>query len=1502
MEQNYPLTKQQEGLWVEWRLHPDNTSYNTCVKLRLTGHLDKERFEQALRDVVSFFNSLRVYFVEEQGLPYQRVMEDSSFDLEYEDYSVQGKSEETPEQKEKAEEFLARKLRTPVDLKTFPIIRAGLAKTTEDTHYFIGLVPHMISDGVSAVLFLEATSIAYNQGYAGLEEAYGEDTKSWADYFEEERLNQEKWDEDANYWHERLSGAQHLVDFSYGAQEQDNDIKTGKRVYFDLPIELSERLKSYSRAHRTTLFSTLVAAFSSLVHRYYAQDDILIGYPVNIRPAGYKNFFGFFVNIIPIRIDLSGDPTFDELVQRVSKSRKADKPHQTFPALDIVREIRKNLPGFDGRVFNVSMAQTVSRLVNLRLDGIDSKPLEAEYNDVNDDLSLSYELLEDGRIGLWLEYRQSLFNADFINQMIGHMQSLLAQTIDNPELPLSEYSLLDDVDTKTFLEEWAYPDKPCEPSSHDTIQAMIESRVQTNPDTVALVYQDQEITYAQMNERANQLARHIQQQGVNPGEKIALCSRRGPDLVISLLAILKAGCAYVPIAPCYPQERTEFILQDADIKLVITQKDIEKKFSTKTVYVDEIATELATYDTDNLNIPRKPADDAYIIYTSGSTGNPKGVLLTHENVVPRLNWLQSEMPLDESDIVLQNTDFSFDVSVAEIFWPLTTGARLILTEAAHYKDPSYIIDLIQNHQITTSCFVPSLLTSLLAVLKGKLTSFKYVLAAGEALSPTLVKIYHEKCSGKIYNVYGPTEGTIYASFIECKRGSDLSTIPIGRPLGETTLYILDQHNRPQPLGVAGELHIGGIGVAQGYVNRDDLTEEKFIADPFFPDQKLYKTGDLTRFLPDGNIEYLGRADMQVKVRGFRIELSEIETVISSFDGIEDVAVVDYQGDTDHKRLVAYYVSDVEVSHDALKNHIEDKLPSYMMPAFYVQIETVPRMSSGKINRRALPDPSNLFEKREAYVAPKNEVQKKLAGIWSKILKVGASKIGIHDSFFEMGGDSLMAIQFVCAAEEEGIAFETDTLFTNKTIAELAANARESGDSDYAQDLISGTYPLLPRQAKFFADNYAKPAHWNRFFYFDVNHELNLDHLKQAIDLVLLHHDNMRVSFIQDEQGMWQQKCDAASPAQEYVTSYDVSDLNEREQEEKIVETCNHCHASLDLKKPPLMRVLHFKTAHGAGKIAVIAHHLLLDIVSSRIIFEDLLKSYESLRLGISAPLSAKTSSVMEWASQLRDKAQSDDFTEELAYWSSEKMQISAAIQPDYPGVSKGYERNALVEKITLDDETTQKLLKDIPSQLKTNIQDILLTALLQTTKSWSGDDELLINICGHGRNGEQGYNLSRTAGWLNTVFPIYLSHKGIDEKDAKNLLKQVGEQQNKVPQKNEHYNLLRYITKHPDILAHEPPQLFFNYVSQIDALIPEGLSISPILQPSEIKSSHDDNHLSYLLYIEAGIIEKELNIHITYTTDIFKENTVQKFVSLYKQQIQMLTSSLNQEKEVILVS
>ncbi len=1522
----YPLTKQQQGLWIEWKLHPENTSYNTCVKVKLTGPMDKNRLGQALHDIVKYFDSLKVYFIEKKGVPYQCMKQEAVYFLDYEDISTDN-LQETEEQKQQGLDYLSKKLNTPVDLKEFPIVRAALIKTAINTHYLIGMVPHMISDGRSAVLFLESLSIAYNEGYQGLETAYDPTKKNWDDYFNDSRtqLDEEKHALSKTHWQNRLLDANHYFDYSYGRKNQQVDDKQGHRVYFDISQELAKALKENTSKNKTTLFNVIVCAFSIFIHRYFALNDILIGYPVNIRPPGFKHLFGFFVNIIPVRIDLSGDPTYHELLGRVSASRKEDKRHQKFPALDIVSTIRETVTDFDGTMFNLSMAQTVSRIFNLHLEGITTQPLESEYNDVNDDLSLSYEILENG-IGLWFEYRTSMFDRKFIEQAMNHIRLILEQMTTNPDLKLSQFKLNSAEEEAQLLTLGQAKNIASETSSIKSIQQLFEQQVTSTSQATALLFNadgntlqatsssqlnssllsEQKLSYQQLNERANQLAHHLIEKGIKPHSKIAVCLNRGPELITSLLAILKTGSCYIPLAPDYPRFRIEFILEDTNADLLIynneTQSlcdDLKSSKSINSIYfnLNEEASQTHMYSDENpeLNITEDAL--AYIIYTSGSTGKPKGVPILHKNVTPRLLFLHNELPLNTTDIMLQSTDFTFDVSVAEIFWPLISGASLALIEQDKNKDPGYLIDLIKQHQITTSCMVPSLLNALLSIAKNDdLNSLTRVLAAGEALAPSLRDNFYHMSQAELYNFYGPTEASIYSTFSYCEPHIQSSCIPIGKPLSDTQSYILDDNLQLQPKGVAGELYLGGVGIADGYLNRPELTEVAFIKNPFSnnPSDTLYKTGDLARYQEDGNIDFLGRLDSQVKIRGFRIELAEIETVLSGFESIKDVVIVTHGKGEEAKRLVAYYVSEKDLVTEDIKNFLSENIPSYMIPALFVKMDEIPRTNSGKLNRNKLPKPEQSIKRFTKFTPASTKIEKKLANIWSEILKIPTGKISIHDSFFDLGGDSLMAIQFVCAAEEKGLIFETSTLFDQRTISDLAAVSSKLTKVNVEQTHIEGEFPLSARQIKFFSDDFVNPNHWNRLFLFNVDKNISVKALQKSIDNLLMHHDALRVRFLQHDDESWIQQSSNCLPDKKVLFNYNLTQSAPENQSNEIIEYINQSNKNIRLNEAPLIQALYFKTSKNEGKLAIVAHHLLLDMVSSRIIFEDLMKGYEYARRGLKIKLAQKTSSLKQWTEYLHQYAHNADFTTDLNYWGQLATHPSPTIPTDFPlDNHSNIEASAKTITFETSHDCTKKLLKTIPANLGLKIQNILLASFLKMTQQWTNENEATVSICGHGRDsGQTDINLSRTVGWLNTVFPVRLVANSSTSNDDLAFVKDITEQLAQVPTRNMNYNILRYISKHPEITAHQNPQLFFNYVGQIDAIMPDKIPFKPTMDLQGITEIDDANHLGYLLYFEAGVIEEKLTIRLTYSQKLFTDKTVQMLSDNLMKTIETISNNL----------
>jgi len=860
------------------------------------------------------------------------------------------------------------------------------------------------------------------------------------------------------YWKQQLAGAPPLLSLPTERPRPAEQTFRGSSQAFALSQELTEALSLLSSKEGVTLFITLLAAFDTLLYRYTGTEDILVGSPITSRVNSE-----IFVNAVPFRTNISGNPSFPELLERVRKVAWLAQSHQDVPFEILAEELQPQRDLSYSPLFQVMFAleEDVS-LQKLDLFNLTASPWVVEDNTAKFDLTLFLEPTSNGLIGKWV-YNTDLFDAETIERMSGHFQTLLAGIIANPEQPISQLPLLTAKEKQQLLVEWNhtqidYPQDKC-------IHQLFEAQVEKTPNAVAVVFEEQRLTYRELNTKANQLAYYLQSLGVGPEVLVGICVERSLEMVVGLFGILKTGGAYVPLDPTYPLERLHYMIEDSCVPVLLTQTQLVHSLPPHQAHVVCLDPHSGV-TAENLG---------YVIYTSGSTGKPKGAMNTHRGVCNRLLWMQDTYQLTQADRVLQKTPFSFDVSVWEFFWPLLTGASLVVAKPGGHQDGSYLVEVIAQQQITTLHFVPSMLQ--IFVEEQGLEScscLKRVICSGEALPKTLQERFFARLGCELHNLYGPTEAAIDVTFWECKRESNLETVPIGRPIANTQIYILDHYLQPVPVEVAGELHIGGIGVARGYLNRPDLTNAKFIADPFSdqPSSRLYKTGDLARYLPDGNIEYISRIDNQVKIRGFRIELGEIEVLLAKHPGIREIAVIVREDVLGDKRLVAYIVPNVAYivpnqdqtpTVNDLRNFLSQKLPSFMIPSAFVTLNAMPLSPSGKVDRRTLLGygvPSDfgsngttpLADNRKVessalsnisrisletdFVAPRNSTEEILVVIWAEVL--GLKQVGIHDNFFALGGHSLLAMRLFTGIEKTlGKRLSLATLFQKQTIAELA---------------------------------------------------------------------------------------------------------------------------------------------------------------------------------------------------------------------------------------------------------------------------------------------------------------------------------------------------------------------------------------------------------------------------------------------------------------------------------
>ena len=792
------------------------------------------------------------------------------------------------------------------------------------------------------------------------------------------------------------------------------------------------------------------------MYRYTSQDDLIVGTPIaNRNRVETEGLIGFFVNALVLRTDLSGNPSFRELLRRVREVCLGAYSHQGLPFDRLVEELHVKRDLSRNPLFQVMFVLLNAPLRPLELPGLTLGLVEGDSETAQFDLTLQIVDTEQELTATFV-YNTDLFEAGTIARMLGHLQNLLEAIVADPDQRLSDLPLLTDAERQQLLVEFNdtrtdYPQDKC-------LHQWFEEQVQRTPDNVAVVFEGEQLTYGELNRRANQLAHRLRKLGVGPEVLVAVCAERSVEMVVGLLGIMKAGGAYVPIDPGYPRQRLAVMLEDAEPSVLLTQEhllDILPEHRIPTICLDRDWHTLIAEPTSNPPMNVTGTDQAYVIYTSGSTGKPKGVPNLHKGIVNRLLWMQDAYRLDGSDSVLQKTPYSFDVSVWEFFWPLMTGARLVVARPEGHKDPNYLVNLIIDQKITTMHFVPSMLRIFLET-EGveQCKSLRRVICSGEALPFELQERFFQRLGAELHNLYGPTEAAVDVSSWQCAPDTGLSIVPIGKPIWNTQLYILDKHLQPVPIGVAGELHIGGVNLARGYLKKPELTAQKFIPDPFGREAgaRLYKTGDLARFLSDGNIEYLGRMDHQVKIRGFRIELGEIETALMECPGVKECVVLAREDAPGEKRLVAYVVA--ESTGDELRRFLKDKLPEYMVPAVFVLLDALPLMPNGKTDRGALPAPDRSRpELEKAFVAPRDDLELQLAHIWEEVL--GVRPVGVRDNFFELGGHSLLAVRLFALIEKRlGKKLPLTTVFQGATVEHLAGVLRQQAMPGSQSSLVA----------------------------------------------------------------------------------------------------------------------------------------------------------------------------------------------------------------------------------------------------------------------------------------------------------------------------------------------------------------------------------------------------------------------------------------------------------------
>jgi amino acid adenylation domain-containing protein len=1039
-----PLSFAQQRLWFLSELEPGSAFYNVPTAVRLSGSLDVAALGRAIQKVVTRHEVLRTRFEVVDGRPIQVIEDVGSVPLKVEDLS--GLEEEEREQA--AKRLAGEEARRPFDLRRGPLLRVKLLRLAEDEHVVLLTMHHIISDGWSQGVLVKEFASLYSAYREGREPELPELPIQYADFAVWQRgwLQGEVLEKQLGYWREHLSGAPAVLEMPTSRPRGAMQTYRGARESFILSEELSEKLRRLSRREGATLFMTLLAAWKTLLARYSGQEDIVVGTPIaNRNRAETESLIGFFVNTLVLRNNLAGTQSFRELLKQVRETTLGAYTHQDLPFEKLVEELQPERSLSHSPLFQVMFVLQNASRGQLELPELELKPVNSDTRTSKFDLSL--DIAESGKMifGV-LDYNVDLYDTSLVRQLLRHFQNLLEDIADNPDERLSEYRMLDEEDERRALVEWN--DTAVYHDSDECLHRLFEAQCERTPDSVAVTLEGRRLTYGELNGRANQLAHHLIEMGVAAETLVGIMAERSLEMVVGLLGILKAGGAYVPLDPEYPQERLAFMAEDCGARVFLTQQHLVGRLKTqdsRVVCLDSEWEAVARKETGNPRVAVSGDNLAYMIYTSGSTGRPKGAMNTHRAVCNRLLWMQDAYRLDGTDRVLQKTPFSFDVSVWEFFWPLMTGARLIMARPGGHRDSAYLIETISRERITTLHFVPSMLQVFLEEkgLAARCDSLRRVICSGEALPFSLQERFFAQLDVGLHNLYGPTEAAVDVTAWACVPGDERRAVPIGRPIANTQIYLLDDRLRPVPIGVAGELYIGGVQLARGYHNRGGLTAERFIPHPHGrePGARIYRTGDLARHLPGGEIEYLGRTDHQVKVRGFRIELGEIEAALEQQAGVREAVVLAQDDANGGKRLVAYLVAARDgraATTDELRSHLRRKLPEYMIPSAFVVLEQLPLTPNSKVNRRELQSLEVLRgESADNFVPPRTPVEEALADIWAQVLRM--EKVSVNDNFFDLGGHSLLATQVTSRIRDVlNVELHLRSLFESPTVADLSA--------------------------------------------------------------------------------------------------------------------------------------------------------------------------------------------------------------------------------------------------------------------------------------------------------------------------------------------------------------------------------------------------------------------------------------------------------------------------------
>ncbi|WP_291560027.1 MULTISPECIES: amino acid adenylation domain-containing protein [unclassified Clostridium] len=1445
------LTHPQKRIWYIDKININSPLHNIGGCLEIDEAIDVEVMIKTINIVINNNEGLRLRFSQKEDKPIQYVQEFQNENIDFLDFS--NHKNPIKELEKWSEELFKRNF----NIEDNKLYYFGIYKISEKEYGVLLNIHHIISDGWSITLIQKQICKIYgmliNKEKISIDESF-----SYLDFIkeEEEYLNSERFIKNKSFWKDKFSDAPE--DFLY---KTSNSLE-GKRQCFNIDNELSNKIKMFADEKKCSLNTFFIAVLLIYINKITYKKDLVIGTPVFNRAGKVqKEMVGMFTSTVPFRFKLDTELKVENLIKLVNKELKLCFLNQKYPYDLLVKDLELGKIGYDS-LFKMCVNYYNSKY-DSNINGMNVEVKEHYCGNQSYSLQLTVKEWEESKITLNFDYKTLEYSDKQIEIMYESMINIVKQVVANENITINKVKLVNREENNHkvyYLNSTAsyYPKKTvCELFEEQTIKA---------PNKIALKFKEKSLTYKELNEKSNQLANYLREKGIDRKAIVAIMETHSIELMVSILGVLKIGASYLPIDPSYPLERINYMLEDSKSTILLTNFKIVEELQAKVNTINIRELNLDRYNKNNLIKTNNLNDLVYIIYTSGSTGKPKGVMLEHQGLTNYIWWANKMYLKGEDEVMALYSSISFDLTITSIFTPLISGNKIIIYDSDETEFVLYKI--LRENRATVVKLTPAHLT-LLKDMNNTHSNIKRFVVGGEDLKVALAKdVYNSFGKNiEILNEYGPTETVVGCMIYKYDEEKDKRvSVPIGYPADNVQTYILDNELNTVPTSVVGELYISGDGVARGYLNREELTNERFIENPFIKGKRMYKTGDTARYLENGAIEYVGRIDNQVKIRGHRIEIGEIERYLLENEFVKDVVVALKEDSSGNKLLNAYIVTKKEISDTELKQELLKFLPKYMIPNNFVYIDKLPLTLNGKVNYDLLPEPE--IAKKE-FIKYTTLVEKELVKAMEEIL--GVENISMNDNYYQLGGDSIKAIQISSKLKNVGLDIKVKDILAYDSIEEIAASIEESKvDMTISQEKKEGIIEKTPIIEWFFNQDFKNQNVYNQYVLLEYNEKLDISKVVGAVDKLTEYHDGLRINYDRKNNKLYYNNGHLNKTSA--IQYFDLSQYSYEEQSRSIKKLIDEAGVNFDIENSLLFNVTIINLGEETQAILFTSHHLIVDGISWRVILNDFITLIEQMNDEVEVKLPMKTHSFKDWAKALNDYSKKD-FSEEKNYWQG-ILNKEVNFPVDYIE-GKDRVKTSNILSIELDEETLVDLTKKTNEIYNMELNEALTIALVFVINDLTKKDEVIIELERHGREAiNECIDVSRTVGWFTSMCPVYFK---VEHEDRANNIKSLKEQLRKIPNKGFNYGILNFLNKEFKEQANK--YIRFNYLGDFDNIVnKEKINLSNI---EFGLNSDEDNSLTALIDIAAMIVNKKLKITAEYSRNRFNDETVQKFIESY---------------------